>query len=233
MITTSKDIQKSYTDEKKALDYYLQPWAYFAIRPLSFYLTPWFIKKGWSATQTTLYASAFLIVGLGLIALSFGSILALLIGAILINIWYLLDFVDGNIARHNNETSERGALIDSFFGHIYSTLLPVAAGFSALHQGDNETLQHVAFFAGLLTGFLRASRAAISKTIKLKKQSQQEIPIPGFSARLGYAVESFASPALLIFSAIGFLNIWLNLYLFLALVSWLYTVKSVFNKSIG
>lgn len=101
-------------------------WTYKVIRPLSCYPTWACIKLGITANQVTLFN---FLVGLsGCILLSMGTYIPMVLGALLININYLLDRVDGNIAKTTNTITKTGQLLDTFSDYLIELLIPVCLG---------------------------------------------------------------------------------------------------------
>lgn len=92
---------------------------YYVVRPLSFYPTAFFMNLGLTANQTTWISLAVLLIGGFFLAA--GNYLAAIAGAALLNLWLVLDFVDGNIARYENNCSHYGEFIDAlgaFMAHL-------------------------------------------------------------------------------------------------------------------
>lgn len=95
------------------------------VRPLSFYPTAVSMNIGLTANQTTWISLVVLLVGCCLLAV--GNYLTALTGAALLNIWLVLDFVDGNIARYEKACSRYGEFIDAL-GAFMTHLSFFAAG---------------------------------------------------------------------------------------------------------
>ena len=79
-------------------------------------------------------------------------------GWVCIFIWNLLDFVDGNVARCNNETSKQGALWDAAVGWIAMFSFYAGMGFAAFHHPTPQMVIDVIrpeyyLFLGAYTGF--------------------------------------------------------------------------------
>lgn len=99
----------AYSSTKRALD------AQFVLyrvlyRPVSFPLTVLFIRAGFTANGVSYLNALLLCLVLGL--LLSGNGLLLTCAALLFLLFYLLDFVDGNLARYQNQSSYFGKLID-------------------------------------------------------------------------------------------------------------------------
>lgn len=226
-------VRESYSADKQKTDYYFHPWAYFVIRPISFYISALCVNSGLSAMSVTYIGAGILLLGTLLMVLPIGYPFFLFSGALLMNVWYLLDFVDGNIARYSSAASERGALIDSTIGHFYLLLTPIAVGAAVAVHYEFEFNTASFIYAGLTIALLDASRSALSKTLSLKFNGETNTKIKqvGRLIHAGYAVNSLQAPALLIFAVFSMLHLWLAVYLFLAVGSWLATLIKIFRKT--
>jgi phosphatidylglycerophosphate synthase len=101
--------QKAEQDKNELMGYYI-------VRPLSFYPTAVSMNIGLTANQTTWISLIVLLVGCFLLAV--GNYLTALAGAALLNIWLVLDFVDGNIARYEKTCSRYGEFIDALGAYL-------------------------------------------------------------------------------------------------------------------
>lgn len=126
---SATDFRTDYDGGSKAVDDRNEIWTYYVVRPISFHLTAVFIRAGITANQVTWLSFAVLLLGCAL--LGFGSYLAAVLGAGLINGWLLLDCVDGNIARHQKTSSTYGAFLDTMGGYGAYALVFFAAGIGA------------------------------------------------------------------------------------------------------
>jgi phosphatidylglycerophosphate synthase len=97
----------------------------FIYRPLSFPLTALAIRIGASANAVTMVNLALLV--LALAALCYGERAALLVGAALFFAYFILDFVDGNIARYHGQSSFFGKLIDGMVDTLSFLVFAAAA----------------------------------------------------------------------------------------------------------
>jgi len=123
-----EDVRKGYTEEKARRDLTTEPWTYYVLRPLSFVITPFFIRIGLGANAVTLLGLVPLLSGIVFILFGSVSYSGFIIGAIFLNIWYLFDVIDGNIARFQETDSKYGALLDWTIGNICHILLPLCLG---------------------------------------------------------------------------------------------------------
>lgn len=132
-----EDIKKSYSNEKKNSD--RSEWfAYFLIRPISFYIALFFINMRISANSVTILSLFISLLGSGLIG--FGDFKIRLAGCACLLIWLILDHVDGNIARYNNTQSLCGEFLDSLAGYFTIAFFPIFLGLAAYFddQSGNE-----------------------------------------------------------------------------------------------
>lgn len=134
------DVRSSYSEEKASSDKMNHPWIYHVLRPISFHLTPIFIKHNVSANSVTLFGTIIIVASILLNVCTKSDGLFFLISGLLMNIWLLLDTVDGNIARFNNSSSKFGELIDWFSGMIASAIFPISVGIGLFLFDSTENL---------------------------------------------------------------------------------------------
>ena len=101
--------QKLEEDKNELMGFYI--W-----RQLSFYPTAVSMNIGLTANQITWISLIVLLVGCFLLAV--GDYMTALAGTALLNIWLILDFVDGNIARYEKSCSRFGELIDALGAYV-------------------------------------------------------------------------------------------------------------------
>ena len=122
------ELRASYRSQEKSTLDRSELMGYYVFRPLSFYPTAWFMNMGLSANQTTWISIVVLIIGCLLLAA--GSYAGVVVGAILVNCWIVLDFVDGNIARYRKASSRYGEFIDALGASIcHLTYFAAGIGF--------------------------------------------------------------------------------------------------------
>jgi len=91
----------------------------YVCRRISIYITRALIPLGISANTVTFI---FLVIGLlACVFFSLGYEYWFLVGAILLHIWYLIDHVDGEIARYRNSSSVSGIYFDKMVHYIVHT----------------------------------------------------------------------------------------------------------------
>jgi phosphatidylglycerophosphate synthase len=119
-----KELRKICWDiEKKPSEYKRDPanWYHILLRRISIYFTWIFLHAGVKATQvTTLWG----ILGIAAcVLLGSGSYQSSVIGALLFQLAYLFDHVDGEIARYKRTFSPKGVLLDTIIEQILFPLL--------------------------------------------------------------------------------------------------------------
>lgn len=116
-------------------------------RRISAYLTFIFLSTGMRANTAT-----FLLLASGLAsaaAFSFGGPSQMILGALLLQLWYVLDHVDGEIARFRKECSLTGVYFDKLVHYISHPLVFFGIGWG-LYRANGD----VRFAAiGMLGGF--------------------------------------------------------------------------------
>lgn len=128
-----RSVRLSHQQHEKAAQDKNEVFGFYVFRPLSFYPTAWLLNLGLSANQTTWLSIAVLVTGC--ILLATGNYSAAIIGALLVNIWIILDFVDGNIARYCNTFSAYGDFLD-FLGASIAHLVFFAMGIGVYNNQD-------------------------------------------------------------------------------------------------
>lgn len=122
------DLRANYSQHQKSEQDKNEWMGFYILRPLSFYPTAFFMNIGMTANQTTWISLIILLAGC--FCLAVGSYLATITGAVLLNVWLILDFVDGNIARYEKTSSRYGEFIDAlgaFLAHL--SLFAAGVGF--------------------------------------------------------------------------------------------------------
>jgi phosphatidylglycerophosphate synthase len=130
---SADDIRSDYKQHHKSEQDKNELMGYYVIRPLSFYPTALFMNRGYTADQTTWISIVALLVGC--LFLSIGNYVMSIAGALLLNAWVILDFVDGNIARYKQASSRYGELIDAL-GAFLAHLVFFAAGIGFYFSGE-------------------------------------------------------------------------------------------------
>ena len=128
-------------------------------RPSALRITWLIAPYGVSAHAVTLLAW-----GVGLAAAAqfgIGSPVAWLCGAITLQLWYLLDHVDGQLARWHGVASLDGVQLDYLMHHTLNLLVPLGLGYGASHVTNHELWLAAGLLwgvAALLNGLLHDAR---------------------------------------------------------------------------
>jgi phosphatidylglycerophosphate synthase len=104
-------------------------WEYYFARKIAFLILPIFLKTKISANQISILSIFFGIFGTILIAL--GNFWQILLGAILLQIWLILDKTDGLVARYRKSISSLGKFLEELNGTIIAALFFSSTGFAA------------------------------------------------------------------------------------------------------
>lgn len=225
MKISPSDVRKGYTSEKARTDMTTQPWVYFVLRPLSFYITPSFINLKISANVATYLGLIPLVLGIIFILRGPAAYINVVIGAILLNIWYLLDVVDGNIARFHNKATKFGALLDTFMGRLGIALLFICLGIELYWAGPTRPTLNFGIIPPGWVWLLMAVGAALTELLRdvvslkgqlllEKKSSNKAKSKMSFWSILPKAIISSQLPAFLLAALINALGIYLAFYAF-------------------
>ncbi len=126
----------SYTAEKRADEGRTDLPARYLYRPLSFWITPFFLALGWSANAVTLLSLglALLLPGLALLGGWRGA------GAVVAAcfVFQVLDCVDGNVARTTGRHTRVGGMLDGLSTMLFWAAYFIAVG--VLAQGEPQGL---------------------------------------------------------------------------------------------
>src|SRR5947208_7917044 len=135
--------------------------------------------------------------------------------AVLIGIGYILDGLDGRIARLTRTTSDFGLQLDSLADVVTFGLAPAVLafnwGFGASEGIDGSVARHVhqlgslASFAFVVCGALRLARFNIQAKLPPETTSKRYfvgLPIPAGAGMIAAIVHFFKSPTLMIGSAL-------------------------------
>jgi phosphatidylglycerophosphate synthase len=141
-------------------------------RPFSIYMTRVAILLGISANTVTLI---FFIIGL--LACFFftrGTGLGFLAGALTLQFWYLVDMVDGEVARYRKETSATGSYFDKMGHYAVNASIFFGLGFGIYREIDVPHSIVIGFIAGISIVLISASEdlkqmCALTKAVKTGK----------------------------------------------------------------
>lgn len=167
LITSYKNSQKRVFDSE---------FFFFRIyRPLSFPITAVFIRLGITANIVTTIGAVALIASMVLLASG-----ALIEGALLYLAAYILDFVDGNIARYTRKPSYFGIMIDGLVDTL-TFLLFLALAFGNAYHGSPLGSISTELFLGFACSFgflFRAYYQIRSSFVLTKNIGSPNVSIP-------------------------------------------------------
>ena len=117
-------------------------------RPMALSVTRFALPLGVTAHAATFTAWA---VGLAAaVAFGFGGVVGWLVGAAALELWYLLDHVDGQLARYHRTESLDGAALDYLMHHSLNLLVPFGIGWGMADGGRGWILLGLGLGMGLL-----------------------------------------------------------------------------------
>ncbi len=122
-LSLREKVKASYMNNKK-VEFERQagdPLIFYGIRPLSLEVTPFFLRLKWTPNQVSCLGAAFGISAC--FAFLFGSPVLFQAGAWLYLLYFLCDYVDGNIARFHGTTNHYGKFLDCSFDILIESLL--------------------------------------------------------------------------------------------------------------
>jgi phosphatidylglycerophosphate synthase len=146
-------------EEKARLDAAVKPvdgfFTTFFVSPYSRYIARWAARRGYTPNQVTVTSFAIGIVAAACFAS--GERWGLIAGAILLQVAFTTDCVDGQLARYSRQFSDLGAWLDSTFDRAKEWLVYAGLAIGAQRAGDPvwvlaaaaltlQTLRHVMDF---------------------------------------------------------------------------------------
>lgn len=101
-------------------------------RPAALYVTRVVVPLGMTANHAT--SGAMLAALAAVVAFGVGTGIGWFVGGLLLCLWYLLDHVDGQIARWHRTASLDGTTVDYLMHHSVNMLLPIGLGFGLMRD---------------------------------------------------------------------------------------------------
>lgn len=98
-------------------------------RPVSYPITWLLAKLGFSANQATYLSGLVAVCGAALLIAANREMNVA--GAVLFNLWAVLDCVDGTLARYRGSSSQHGDFVDTVFGYLAFGIVFIAMGVTA------------------------------------------------------------------------------------------------------
>ncbi len=118
---------------------------YFA-RPISIYITLIFLRLGFSPNMAT---GAFLLTGIiGSILLASGDKVLFFLGTLFLQLWYIIDHVDGEIARYRKQTTFTGVYFDKICHYILHPLIFLCIGLGLYFREHDIMIFLICLLAG-------------------------------------------------------------------------------------
>lgn len=184
------DIKVGYTEDKIKSEK-IDLWVFYFARPLSWPVTWLCVMLGLSASAVTFISIVTVIIGSVLIAL--GNFTMQVIGVSLFSLWIILDCVDGNIARYKKTFSEYGEYIDAVGGYFASALLFLSLGYLAYKTSEYSNPEYFYIAGSWATTCSLFARLLYQKN-KNTFKNEQSMTKPS---------QNTASPAMIIAQNLG------------------------------
>ena len=146
------ELKASYYGSKKSAfdaEHFFFRW----YRPISFFPSAILIRHGVSANVVTAFGALFLLIAFACLASG-----QLLLGSLLYLFAYVVDFMDGNVARHAARPTLFGKMIDGLVDS-FTFLLFIALGFGNAAAGQSLLSPAAELALGIATGFAFLLRA--------------------------------------------------------------------------
>ena len=117
-------------------DYHLKYnlWGRYVLREVSYYPAWLFLRVGLSPNLITAISITIGLIGCLLMAI--GNYVGMITGVLLLILWALLDYTDGQVARCSNSASNYGKFLDFLGDSIVSALLFVCLGIGIYNHPD-------------------------------------------------------------------------------------------------
>ena len=244
MTNISEQKKTIYPDDKRKDELAVNPYMYYVLRPLSFWPTIWLSRIGMSANACTLLSGIVLFLGLAsvfLFAIRDQFYFGLTIGAALVNFYYYLDVLDGNIARLNGKTSKLGSFLDETLNSIAGVLVPIAFGLVIFFSPDdfNNMFSFVPDYIWIILGFsialFRIFRRVITNHVSLLLGTVGDRSNVLGENRTGpkywaSILNSISFPLLFVSALLNLVPLWLIVYSFFNLSVFGYTLLWAYMK---
>lgn len=184
------ELRKILQEPRKSVDTW---YGWHVMRAGSIFLTRIAIKQGFTPNQVTLASLV-----IGLLSALFFSFGIWFMGVLFINLWYLLDHVDGEVARYTKASSQSGFFFDTIINYIIEPLmfLGIGCGLSAGNAGPWIVLAVLSAFGSLLLGLIPLCEDSVILTLSRKRgqlphkddQARIEPPIAASAIRRLFSI---------------------------------------------
>lgn len=215
-----KEFKDVYTEEIRTEN---SLWVRHIARPISFYFSYFFKKMGLEANQVT-YLSM-VVIGGAFVLFLLNSRISVIVAALLVNLWMILDCADGNLARVSKKKNPYGEFVDAMAG--YTTLGLVLLGIGAAAGREHTWLQQFIpqsyfIFIGALTAISTLLyRLLFQKfiAVEYKYRISQELQLSKPTGLLptldkNFSISGLFQPALLLAAVLNFLQFLIVFYFF-------------------
>lgn len=219
-------------------------WEHYFARKIAFLVLPLFLKLKISANQIS--ALSIIAGTIGIILIAIGNFWLILLGAILLQVWLILDKTDGFIARYRKTVSSFGEFLEEFNGALIATLF-----FSSIGIAASKFPGFLPFFQisssklfvtlGMLTSFFIIFRQLIFlhfKTILFKEKKIKDETLFKGASRIFYkiilkfsGIYSLAQPIFILAILFNFLGLYILFYFSLQFSITLANVIFLFFKA--
>jgi hypothetical protein len=158
------DLRKLLQEPRKSVDTW---YGKNVMRQLSIYLTSLFIQHKWTPNQITLLSLA-----VAILSGVFFFFQSYVLGLFFINLWYLFDHCDGEVARYTKASSPTGFYFDTIVNFIIEPWIFFAIGLGLAEEGYNlaETLGALSAFGALMLMIVPVCEDAIILHLHKKRQ---------------------------------------------------------------
>jgi phosphatidylglycerophosphate synthase len=204
-------------------------WEYYFARKIAFLLAPFFVRIRISANQISWLSFLMGIAGSFFIAV--GNFWLILFGAILMQIWLILDKTDGIVARMKNRTTKFGEFFEELNGSLTAVLFFFSTGVAAFRIPGilfSPLIDPMGFvFLGTATSLCVVSRHLANGHFELvfgkEETDKREVAGNGVSGALyNFAIKfsgvySLAQPIFILAIIFNFLGIFSVFYFMLQL----------------
>lgn len=159
-----RDLRASLQGPRKSADAWYGKWV---IRRISIYVTWTLAQLGLGPNQVTLLSLVFAFIGVA--SLTFGNFAVAILG---INLWYLFDHVDGEMARLRNEISLSGTFFDTVINFLIQPFTFICLGIGLAERTGWSTLYYgvIAALGSLMLLAIPMTEEAVLFNESIKKR---------------------------------------------------------------
>lgn len=228
-------------------------WGEGILRKISYYPAWFFLRLGISANLVTGLSFAISLLGCTLIIS--GINWSMTIGALLLNIWAMLDYVDGQVARCSDSPSDYGRFLDFLVENVVAILMFTSVGIGVYTRPDPWLNSLSQMFLGIglekglfliLGGWASAfyifplyagcqfERFGIGEFVSFTNQlkagrwSGEFVRIVGFNL---FNISGLVMPVLLVATVLEFLSVVLFLWSLIHTFGAIYMVANLANEA--